>query len=124
MTRCHTPRNLRMPLLVLAAVMGSLVGLCAISPLGNTLIVRPILANFDSRYVSSVEYEPLPFDPDSWRAGKARHRVGMARYLADTKLLDGKTRAEVVAMLGEPDIDRPGDEGMRWLVGFYAKGLF
>ncbi|MDY3552723.1 hypothetical protein R5W24_001811 [Gemmata sp. JC717] len=48
----------------------------------------------------------------------------MARYLADKKLLDGKSRAELVEMLGEPDVDRPGDEGVRWLLGFYAKGLF
>jgi hypothetical protein len=27
-------------------------------------------------------------------------------------------------MLGEPDVDKPGDEGMRWLLGFHAKGLF
>ncbi len=48
----------------------------------------------------------------------------MANYLANEKMLDGKTRSELVEMLGEPDFERPGDEGTRWLLGFYAKGLF
>lgn len=48
----------------------------------------------------------------------------MAHHLAETKLLDGKTRSELVELLGEPDRERPGDEGTRWLLGFYAKGLF
>ena len=48
----------------------------------------------------------------------------MAHFLADKKLLYGKTRAEMVEMLGEPDIDKPGPDGTRWLLGYYAKGLF
>jgi hypothetical protein len=109
--------------LVLVAGTAALVGLCALCPLSNTLLLRPILSNFDSRYVSG-QVEPMPFDRDLWRGGKARHRVGMARYLAEKKLLDGKTRSELVEMLGEPDVDQPGNEGVRWLLGFHAKGLF
>ena len=48
----------------------------------------------------------------------------MARYMAEGKLLDGKNRTELVEMLGEPNIDKPGDEGMRWLLGYHAKGMF
>jgi hypothetical protein len=123
MTEDDTSCKLRKPTLILVVVTVILVGLCALCPISNTLLLRPILANFDSRYVSS-QVEPMPFDRDLWQVGKARHRVGMAHYLADKKLLDGKTRSELVEMLGEPDIDQPGDEGMRWLLGFYAKGLF
>jgi hypothetical protein len=109
--------------LVFVFVTATLLGLCALCPITNTLILRPILARFDSRYISG-RGKPIPFDRDLWSAGKARQRVAMAQYLADNKLLDGKTRSELVEMLGEPDIYRPGDEGMRWLLGYYAKGLF
>lgn len=107
-----------------AAVLAVLlVGLCVLCPATNSLLLRPILANFDSRYASS-HVDPVPFDRDLWLAGKARHRVGMAHHLTNNNLLVGKTRSELVEVLGEPDIDRPGDEGMRWLLGFHAKGLF
>jgi hypothetical protein len=48
----------------------------------------------------------------------------MARDLVARKVLEGKNRAELVELLGEPDEERPGDEGTRWLLGFHAKGLF
>jgi len=114
------PRKVTLTLLVLTATSA---GLCALCPISNCLILRPILANFDSRYVSG-HVTPMPFDQDLWRAGKACHRVAMAHGLADKKLLDGKTRAELVEMLGEPDIEQPGPEGTRWLLGYYTKGLF
>jgi hypothetical protein len=117
------PSKARKSFGILAIMVVTLVGLCVICPLSNTLIVRPILANFDSRYISD-HVVPMPFDRELWLAGKAQHRAGMGLFLADKKLLDGKTRAELVEMLGEPNIDKPGVEGMRWLLGYYAKGLF
>jgi hypothetical protein len=107
----------------LAVLAFASASLCALCPISNGLILRPILANFDSRYVSGA-VTPMPFDQGQWRSRKARHRVAMALTLADEKRLDGKTRAELVEMLGEPDIERTGDEGIRWLLGYYAKGLF
>ena len=118
------PRKIRKAFIILIGPTVALIGLCVLCPVSNTLFVRPILANFDSRYVSSGPVAAIPFNHDLWRAGKARHRVGMARFLIERKLLEGKTRAELVEMLGEPDMDKPGDEGVRWLLGFYAKGLF
>lgn len=117
-------RKARKAFLVLIGPTVACVGLCVICPVSNTLFVRPILANFDSRYVSSGQETPIPFNRDLWMAGKACHRMGMAKFLIEKKLLEGKTRTELVEMLGEPDIDKPGDEGLRWLLGFYAKGLF
>jgi hypothetical protein len=113
---------MRTATLICGCVAAAFLGLCALCPLSNTVLLRPILAIFDSRYVRSAE--PMPFDPDLWRAGKARHRLGMAHVLVEKKLLDGKTRAELVEMLGEPDIDELKDEGMKWFIGFYPKGLF
>lgn len=107
----------------LVVLTAAFVGPCALCPVSNTLLLRPLLARFDSRYVPT-HVEPMPFDPDQWRAGTARQRVGMARDLSARKVLVGKTRAELVEMLGEPDVDRPGADGTRWLLGFYAKGLF
>jgi len=66
----------------------------------------------------------VPFDRDLWRTGKARHRVRMALYLVEWKLLEGKSRSELVEMLGESNADEPGLEGTRWLLGYHAKGLF
>jgi hypothetical protein len=77
----------------------------------------------ECRYVPDSP-EPLPFDRSLWLAGKARHRAGMAYYLADRKALDGLTRAELVEMLGEPDEEKRGDEGTRWFLGRISKGLF
>ena len=117
------PRKSRKVTLALIVSTATLAGLCALCPISNSLILRPILASFDSRYVSG-HVAPMPFDRDLWRAGKACHRVAMAHDLADKNLLDGKTRAELVETLGEPNIERPGPEGTRWLLGYYAKGLF
>src|SRR5262249_39547269 len=55
---------------------------------------------------------------------KAHHRARMAYYLADRKTLDGLTRADPVEMLGEPDVEKPGDEGTRWFLGRISKGPF
>jgi hypothetical protein len=95
-----------------------LCGLFALCPLS-----KPFAPVFDSRYVPANN-DPIPFDRDRWLAGKARHRVGMAHDLVNRTALDGMSRAAVVAMLGEPDVEQPGDEGMRWLLGYHAKGMF
>ena len=61
-------------------------------PFGYRLFLRPL---FNSSNVPS-EVEALPFDRDRWMAGEACLRVGMARFLADRKVLGGKTRVEKV----------------------------
>ena len=100
-----------------------LLSLCAACPLCNTLVLRPLLAQVHPRYVTPGVGQ-APFDPEGWRTGSGNRRLAMARWLEKSGALEGRTRAEVVAMLGEPDLDEPGDEGVRWLLGFHAKGLF
>lgn len=97
-------------------------GLCVTNPVGWNLL-RQVNAVFSSSYVPA-DADPKPFQQDQWLAGKARHRAGMAKYLVDRKVLVGMTRGALVEMLGEPDLDQPGDEGLRWLLGYHAKGLF
>lgn len=46
-------------------------------------------------------YSPRPFDTERWRAGDARQRKRMEGELYG--VLHGKTRAEVVELLGPPD---------------------
>ncbi len=106
---------------VVASVL--IISLCAASPLSNTLLLRPLLAQVDPRYVTPG-VDPAPFDPKGWRSGSGNQRLAMATWLEQSNALEGKTRAGVVEMLGEPDISKPGDEGVRWLLGFHAKGLF
>jgi hypothetical protein len=97
-----------------------LAGLFVACPFSRQLIVRPFVAQFDSSYVPA-DVEPMPFDRDLWLAGKARHRVGMAKDLLKNKVLIGMTRAALIEMLGEPD---DADGRPRWLLGYEAKGLF
>ncbi len=113
----------RMTAITLVVLCLGLVTCCALCPVSNTLVLRPLLSIFDSRYCSPG-ITPMPFDRELWQTGHARHRVGMAHFLVEAKLLEGKSRGEVVEMLGQPDVDKPGDEGVRWLLGYYAKGLF
>ncbi len=107
----------------LAAVSMAIGIVCGACPFSRQLVIRPALAHFDSRYMTE-SVDPMPLDRDLWQRDKACHRVAMAHELVENKRLDGKTHAELVEMLGRPDIENPGDEGMRWLLGYYAKGLF
>jgi hypothetical protein len=50
----------------------------------------------------------LAFDAARWRAGDAYLRGRMAPSLFHGKILQGKTRAEVVELLGPPDEERFG----------------
>lgn len=119
-------RRLRNVTLVLLGTSVALVGLCAACPLSNSLILRPLLARFDSRYMpgSTSEVGPMPFDRELWHRGRALDRVGMAEQFVRDNSLNGKARGELIDMFGEPDFDQPGDEGLRWRVGFVAKGMF
>jgi hypothetical protein len=106
-------------------LFGAVVLLLLIScPFSNTILIRPILAQFDSRYVTRSSHGSHPFDRARWKTADADTRVGMAQHLAETKSLDGLTLDELTDLLGPPDINQPGDEGVRWLLGFSAKGLF
>jgi hypothetical protein len=98
-------------------------GVCAICPISNGLLLRPFLANFDSRYISG-DVTPFPFDRKLWLDGKGNHRLAMAHDLIDNNRLVGKTRAELVDMLGEPRDDHSRPDCIRWLLGYRAKGLF
>src|SRR5258705_3547824 len=48
-------------------------------------------------------YTPLPFTPQAWAAADAEHRGYMLDDLLGRGLLQGKTAAEVHALLGPPD---------------------
>jgi co-chaperonin GroES (HSP10) len=45
------------------------------------------------------------FDSNAWKQGDVRVRGEMVGYLLSQSLLRNKTRAEVIALLGEPDKD-------------------
>jgi hypothetical protein len=48
---------------------------------------------------------PAPFDPAAWRKGSPAERGRMARSLCEGRFVTGRTRGEVLALLGEPDRD-------------------
>ena len=116
-------RKYRRAGVALAAVSMAIGMVCGACPFSRQLVLRPVLAHFDSRYLTE-SVDPMPFGRELWYRGKACHRVAMAHELVDNKRLEGKIHAELVDRLGPPDIDNPGDEGTRWLLGYYAKGLF
>jgi hypothetical protein len=106
-------------------LFGAVVLIALIScPFSNTLLIRPILAQFDSRYVTRSPHASQHFDRARWKRADADTRVCMAKHLVETKSLDGLKLDELTDLLGPPDINQPGDEGVRWFLGFYAKGLF
>ncbi|MCI0462349.1 MAG: hypothetical protein L0Z62_35810 [Gemmataceae bacterium] len=48
-------------------------------------------------------YSQTPFDSERWRAGDKRQRARMIGDLHDQGILLGKSRAEVIELLGPPD---------------------
>jgi hypothetical protein len=48
-------------------------------------------------------YEQQPFDSQKWRDGDAIERGTMFGDLYKNRILNGKTKEGVVALLGEPD---------------------
>jgi len=52
-------------------------------------------------------YSPKPFVANQWRAGDSRQRARMVADLQRRRVLAGKTREEVVEMLGTPDAESP-----------------
>lgn len=60
-------------------------------------------------------YEKQPFDSAGWRNGDAVTRGTMYSDLGTTHALEGKSRDEVLEMLGEPDKKRPNAKGEAWL---------
>jgi hypothetical protein len=53
--------------------------------------------------VSSCTTPPRPFDSSEWKRGDATTRGGMFEDLINRKLLIGKSRVDVEALLGKPD---------------------
>ncbi|HEY0426746.1 MAG TPA: hypothetical protein VGC76_02965 [Pyrinomonadaceae bacterium] len=48
-------------------------------------------------------YEPRPFDSQKWREGDALERGTMFIDLFKKRKINGKTKEEVMTLLGEPD---------------------
>lgn len=71
---------------LLLACTALLVGGCVAVPIGNRLL-----------------HSPRSFEAERWRNGDVRERARMAGDLRRSGLLLGKSRAEVLALLGRPD---------------------
>jgi hypothetical protein len=50
-----------------------------------------------------ILYSPKTFDAENWRAGNPRQRARMVADLRWSGILPGKSRAEVIQLLGPPD---------------------
>ena len=66
-------------------------------------------------------YPYQTFDSTAWKAAdrwESNTRLGMASYLVKSRTLDGKAKAEVFELLGEPDdMRKPVGTHHTWLVG-------
>ena len=54
---------------------------------------------------SCAEPKPQPFDTTKWLVGNASVRASMVQDINQRRLLEGKTKAEVVQLLGKPDYE-------------------
>lgn len=61
---------------------------------------------------------PATFERTRWAAGAARDRIGMAKTLIRDRTLIGKTRPEVIALIGPPDMHD------WWMLAERDTGLF
>jgi len=52
--------------------------------------------------------EPLPqtFDSERWKTGNKSVRGSMVKDINDSNMLKGKTKSEVVLILGKPDMEK------------------
>ncbi len=69
---------------------------------------------------SMTWYPKRPFDRNAWLAD-TEHRYEYADDLVDDQRLIGSTRAEVVALLGEPTLDQNGQ--LTYYLGFSPRHL-
>ena len=67
-------------------------------------------------------YSEKPFDSSAWKAGGVRQRGRMARNLDNSGILLGKTREEVIDMLGLSDAD-DGSMTYRYVHGDLLGGM-
>ncbi len=74
-------------------------------PAGTALLAAGVLAvSLGARLLD----DPEQFTPAGWRSGGLAQRGRMAPSLCASGLPRGKTRAEVIELLGEPDRDFGG----------------
>jgi outer membrane protein assembly factor BamE (lipoprotein component of BamABCDE complex) len=59
-------------------------------------------------------YEQKPFDSQKWRDGDAQERGTMFIDLFKKRMVNGKTKDEVLALLGEPDKKSTADGSDIW----------
>ena len=59
-------------------------------------------------------YEPQPFDAQKWRSSDALERGTMFVDLYKKRLVHGKSKEEVLALLGEPDKKSNGNGSEIW----------
>jgi hypothetical protein len=63
-------------------------------------------------YGDPAEWEREKFSTGSWNQAESFDRKELARDLVDSGILIGKARAEVIALLGEPDSSRNSTDRM------------
>lgn len=56
------------------------------------------------------------FDTPTWLSTRAEQRYYMARFLLDSGVLTGKSRAEVLSMLGKPDSGSVDPSSTDWML--------
>lgn len=59
-------------------------------------------------------YEPVPFNSQKWRDGDAQVRGTMFLDLFKKRIVNGKTKDEILALLGEPDKKTSVDGSEIW----------
>jgi hypothetical protein len=91
----------------------------------SLLLLAALLAALGTGVAGWVGYlsaAPMKFDAKKWRAGDPRHRYRMYHDLLDSGILEGKTRAEVIELLGPGGTGR--DDQLAYAMTDPSFGLF
>lgn len=101
----------------------------------KNLILLLVCAFLISCLAKDLKFNNLNFDSEKWKNSDLRTRGQMVEDLADKNILEGKTKSEVKAILGEPDYINPntgdwtyktdkgyrgGSDGNTWIFWFHT----
>jgi hypothetical protein len=79
------------------------IALCICAMLGICVLVALLGFPFAAPAINNALYSQKPFDSEAWKVGGLRQRARMAGDLVFSGILLGKSRGEVIDLLGPPD---------------------
>jgi hypothetical protein len=96
------------------------------APVTNSLLALSLVVSISLAcgvlHKPGRDYSSKPFDSQQWREGDAQTRGTMYFDLFAKRRLNGKTREQVVELLGEPDKQTSAESREVWLYRIEIRG--